>query len=64
MRPSKPLEISFGWTWLLKTWLLFSKSYLPIFGFALLSGFITVARRVVPEEGGSGARLRRQEFEG
>ena len=48
LRQSKPLDLSFGWTWFPKTWTLFSKAPWPIFGFALLGGFITLAISIVP----------------
>jgi tRNA (adenine57-N1/adenine58-N1)-methyltransferase len=49
---------------LYRPWNIEGQSVRPFHRMVAHTGFITVARRVVPEEGGSGARLRRQEFEG
>jgi tRNA (adenine57-N1/adenine58-N1)-methyltransferase catalytic subunit len=49
---------------LYRPWNIEGQSVRPFHRMVAHTGFITVARRVVPEEGGSGARLKRQEFEG
>jgi tRNA (adenine57-N1/adenine58-N1)-methyltransferase catalytic subunit len=49
---------------LYRPWNIEGQSVRPFHRMVAHTGFITVARRVVPEEGGSGARLRRPEFEG